>query len=81
MKEENKQTLPTPLINGYKLIKESNKEAQQIPIFTWGEVASTPNLLNVDKKKFEVQQTPLRETLAHSLANRTKKQKEETKMT
>lgn len=82
MKEEKLQPLATPHVNGYKLMKEPEPTPgiiDPIPLFTWGEVASTPNLINSNIKKFSVPQTPARETLAHKLANKSRKEKEEVK--
>ena len=66
--------LSTPSFNGYTLVKEPNPipgEIDKIPIFTWGEIASTPNILKEGRElKFSVPQTPVREDLAHSLANK-----------
>ena len=62
---------PTPNINGYKLIKEPKPipgEIDKNPLFTWGEVASTPTIIK--EARFSVPQTPLREDLAHSLATK-----------
>jgi len=63
----------TPIINGYKLIKEpipNIGEVQKDQIFTWGEVASTPNILERSEPNFVVPQTPERESLAHALASK-----------
>ena len=73
------------MINGYKLIKEPKPIPGQIdpvPIFTWGEIAATPNLLN-PAKKFNMQQSSERENIGYSLANKNakmKKMKEQEKM-
>lgn len=73
---ENKNSnsiLPTPIINGYKIIKETKEKpvnVNDINLFTWGEIASTPNILK--EKKYSVPQTPKREDIAHQLANNTK---------
>jgi hypothetical protein len=58
----------TPIINGYKLVKDPKLD--KAAIFTWGEIAATPNVLSKEPR-FSVQQTPRREDLAHSLANKT----------
>jgi protein DGCR14 len=72
--KEEKISSETPIINGYKLLKYPEPipgEIDKIPIFTWGELASTPNVLDIKTEpKFIVPQTPDRETLAHSLANK-----------
>lgn len=71
-KEEQISTV-TPMINGYKLLKEPESNPGQIdkvPLYTWGEVASTPNVLELNERKFIIPQTPDRENIAHSLANR-----------
>lgn len=82
--KEEKLSAETPIINGYKLLKYPEPipgEIDKIPIFTWGEVASTPNVLeNKTEPKFVVPQTSERENLAHSLANKrltTKRQRDD----
>ncbi len=66
---QNEQNLiPTPVINGYKLVKDPKLEKlEKTEIFTWGEIAATPQR----EPRFSVQQSSRREDLAHSLANRT----------
>lgn len=67
------KTTDTPMINGYRLVKDPKQsKIEKIPIFTWGEVASTPNMLNEGKSgsKFSIPQTPAREDMAHALANK-----------
>lgn len=75
IEENNTSGIPvTPVINGYKLIKESDPTpSDSIPLFTWGELACTPNLLNQTSNKFSIPVTPSRETLAHNLVNKSKK--------
>jgi hypothetical protein len=82
--KEEKLSAETPIINGYKLLKYPEPipgEIDKIPIFTWGEVASTPYVLeNKTEPKFVVPQTSERENLAHSLANKrltTKRQRDD----
>jgi hypothetical protein len=67
-KEKDKEMMPetTPMINGYKLVKDPKLE--KAAIFTYGEIASTPNILK--EPRFSVPQTPKREDLAHVLANK-----------
>ncbi len=74
IEEEEKKFLTTPNINGYKLLKDplpNPGEIDKNPLFTWGEVASTPNILK--EGRFSVQQTPIREDIAHSLASKRNK--------
>jgi len=68
----NSKILNTPMINGYKLIKEPDPipgEIDPVPIITWGEIASTPKLIK-SEKKFQIPETPVREYLAHNLVNK-----------
>ena len=65
----------TPMVNGYKLIKDPKPNPGQIdskvPIFTWGEIASTPNIISQKSYSgFSVPETPVREDIAHSLASK-----------
>jgi hypothetical protein len=71
--KEEKLASETPMINGYKLIKDpvpKPGEVDKDPIFTWGEMASTPNILERSEPNFVVPQTPDRESLAHSLTSK-----------
>jgi hypothetical protein len=79
-KEEKKEIAPTPVIRGYKLMKEPEPVPGIIdpnPIFTWGEVSSTPNIISSSGNKFSVPQTPLRETIAHGLVTQINNKKNE----
>jgi hypothetical protein len=62
---------PTPVVNGYKIIKDPEPIPGQIdpvPIMVWGEIASTPQILK-SEKRFTVPSTPTREYIAHNLSN------------
>jgi hypothetical protein len=74
-KEVNIEIPSTPNIRGYKLIKDPEpKPIDSIPLFTWGEIASTPNILSSrSENKFLIPQTPVRETIAHNLVNKINK--------
>ena len=71
--DEERKTVPTPIINGYKLIKEPKAEdlLKQIPV-NWEE---TPSIKS--EKKYSIQQSSEREKLAHTLALKTVKKPEE----
>jgi hypothetical protein len=68
-KEEKKQFL-TPLVNGYKILKDPEPQtvSSDLHLFTWGELASTPNILK-NENHYQLQQTPQREIIAHNLSN------------
>ena len=60
----------------HKLLNEDTikeNDNRDIPVFTWGEIASTPKVINESKNTFTVQATPQRETLANELINKYKK--------
>ena len=59
----------------HQLINKDIKENDNIdiPVFTWGEIASTPKVINESKNAFTVQATPQRETIANELINKYKK--------
>lgn len=72
----NQEIPPTPCVNGFKLMKEPEPKPGVIdpcPIFTWGEIDSTPNIL--EQRKFSVPQTPVRDVIAQSLVNKITKKK------
>lgn len=53
----------------------------QVPIMTWGNIASTPIPLKdhiQDTPKFKIPSTPVREQIAHSLADKEKQKKSKT---
>jgi hypothetical protein len=75
IEEEEKKLFTTPNINGYKLLKEPSSTPGEIdknPLFTWGEVASTPIIIK--ENRFSVPQSPIREDIAHSLASKKNKE-------
>lgn len=60
----------------HKLLNEDTikeNDNRDIPVFTWGEIASTPKVINESRNSFTVQATPQRETLANELINKYKK--------
>ena len=59
----------------HQLINKDIKENDNIdiPVFTWGEISSTPKVINESKNAFTVQATPQRETIANELINKYKK--------
>ena len=70
-KQSNLNTCSTPMVNGYKFLKDPVPEPgiiDNVPLMTWGEIASTPMVLKVNNdNKFTIPQTPLREKVAHNL--------------
>ena len=86
-REQENMELTTPVIRGYKLIKEPQpvpgKIDNEVPIFTWGEVDSTPNIIPSQNssvnRRFSVQQTPIREDIAHNLSYRFQSKKKDQK--
>ena len=80
-RNKNKTGGNTPMVNGYKFVKEPVAEPgviDPVPIMTWGEIASTPMVLN--ENKFKIQQTPLREKVAHTLTNKNNEKKTKQKV-
>jgi hypothetical protein len=72
------QQLTTPIINGYKLIKEPNAEdiLKNLPNISWSEISS----IKSNDKKFSMPDTPTRETIAHSLAVKSSRKIKEDQM-
>lgn len=70
-KDNPKVTVQTPVVNGYKILKDPEPIPGQIdpvPLMVWGEIASTPQILQ-SEKRFTVPSTPTREYIAHNLSN------------
>jgi hypothetical protein len=70
--------LITPMMNGYKFIKEPTAEdiLKNIPLVSRSEISSICD----NEKKFSIPHTPARETLAHYLATKSlKRNKDEAK--
>jgi len=67
------ETKSTPMINGYKLLKDPDpiEITDPIPLISWGELIQTSNILDDHKKKFRIQNTSARENVARDLVNKT----------
>lgn len=73
MNENDNNNNPTPMIKGYSLIKDekiANIDATKHDLFTWGEVAATPNVIS--SQKYHIPSTPSRDKIALNLANKYK---------
>lgn len=65
----------TPMINGYKLIKDPKPIKEEIPVtlITWDEVLRTSKIIEPNSKKFFIQNTSEREKTFYNLLTKTTK--------
>jgi len=68
-------TKKTPMINGYKLIKDPKpiKEEISVPLITWDELLKTSNIMEPKSKSFFIQNSSDREKTLHNLLNKNTK--------